>query len=74
MADSFPDRVELDKDVPFAPTKLLLVPVPLRETFIEGYIDDRMVSAVDINNNVKRIQHAVPLSVETIFRLKGGGY
>ena len=31
-----------------------------------------MTAAIDLNKNVKRIQHAAPLSVEMIFRPKGG--
>lgn len=60
----------MDNDTPFEKAKSLLPPVPLRTCFVDGYIDDGMAACLDINDNVERIQHAVTLSVHTVFRPK----
>ena len=48
--------------------KPLFVPVPSRQTFIEGYVDNGIGGCVDINENLNRLQNAIPLSTEVIFR------
>ena len=58
----------MDESIPFAVAKPLFVPVPNRETFIEGYVDDGIGCCVDINGNLNRLQNAIPLSTEVVFR------
>ena len=48
--------------------KPLLAPVPLREIFFDGYIDDGLGACVHRDQNLERLQNAIPLSVHTIFR------
>lgn len=67
----FSHKVIMDKDIPFGQAKTLLPPVPFRQCFVDGYIDDGMAACLDLHDNVTRLQHAVPLAVHTIFRPLG---
>lgn len=52
-----PMSIRLDPSIPFHRAKPLLVPVPLRKSFIEGYIDDGIGAGVDIDNTVDKLQN-----------------
>ena len=51
----------------FGHAKHLAVPVPPRTMACDGYIDDAIYIAVDINDNARRIQNTSPLAIHTIF-------
>lgn len=53
MKNSLPDPEIIDNAVPFAPAKKLAVPVPSREIFIDGYVDDGVGACLHIKNNLK---------------------
>lgn len=42
--------------------------LPLRLTFIDGYIDDAISISVDVDDHQARGQHAVPVALHTVFR------
>lgn len=62
----------MDDSIPFAPTKPLFVPVPSRECFLDGYIDDAMCACLDGGDNIERMQNAIALTVHALFRPTGG--
>ena len=63
-----PAQEKLDDSIPFETTKQLFVPVPRRETFIDGYVDDGIGACVDKGNILQKLQNAIPLSTEVMFR------
>jgi hypothetical protein len=48
----------------------LLVKLPPRDIVTDSFIDDLFQACVDAGDNNERIRHAVPLVLETIFRVK----
>ena len=60
--------LQCTENTTFARAKPLAVNPPLLLTFCDGYIDDLITMAVDIDNNITRAQQAPPLTVHTIFR------
>lgn len=58
----------LPDSVPFGRAKPLLVYLPLRRTFIDGYIDDAISISVDIDDHQLRGQHAIPPALHSVFR------
>ena len=68
IKENLPEAERLDETITFATAKKLFVPVPKRETFIEGYIDDGIGGCVDTGNNLEKLQNAIPLSTEVMFR------
>ena len=68
IKEKLPKPEKLDPSIPFEKAKRLLVPVPNRETFIEGYVDDGIGACVNVNDNLNRLQNAIPLATETVFR------
>ena len=67
-----PQKTAMNDSIPFTPAKKLLVPVPDRDCFLDGYIDDEIAACVDIDNNVTKLQNCVPLAIHLIFRPLGG--
>ena len=53
---------------PLLSAKDLLVYIPLSHAFCDGYIDDLIAMAVDLEDNVHRSQQALPLSAHSISR------
>ena len=68
IRNKLPEKTVLDKSIPFGKAKRLFVPVPKRQTFIEGYVDDGIGGCLDINDNLKRLQNSISLSTEVFFR------
>ena len=62
-----PNKTNQNK--PFGSAKDLLVYIPLSTAFYDGYIDDLIAMAVDLDDNVHRSQQALPLSAHSVFRL-----
>ena len=50
------------------PAMQLAIPVPFREIFTDGYIDDSITCGLDISDNKNRILNAGPLIAHAIFR------
>ena len=67
IKNKLPKAERMDDSIPFEKSKPLFVPVPSRQTFIEGYVDDGTGGCVDINENLDRLQNVIPLSTEVIF-------
>lgn len=70
--NKLPNRTEMNDIIPFIQAKQLLVQVPDRDCFLDGYIDDGIAAYVDIDNNVNKLQNCVPLPIHLIFRPLGG--
>ena len=68
IKDKLPIKEVLDESIPFGTAKRLFVPVPRRETFIDGYVDDGIGVCVNINNNLQKLQNAILLATEVMFR------
>ena len=68
IKNKLPKAERMDDAIPFEKAKPLYVPVPNRQTFIEGYVDDGIGGCVDINKNLNRLQNAIPLATEVVFR------
>ena len=66
-----PDNTNMNESIPFVKAKPLLVKVPDRDCFIDGYIDDGITGCVDINDNMKKLQNCVPLAIHLLFRPLG---
>ena len=58
----------LDLSISYSTVKDLLVHVPLNHAFCDGYIDDLISFAVDIDDYVQRSQQSLPLISHSIFR------
>lgn len=61
-----PNKTQENK--PFGSAKDLLVYVPLNYAFCDGYIDDLVSMAVDLQDHVHRSQQALSLSSYSVFR------
>ena len=57
-----------DASGPFTTALPLFVQIPYREIAYDGYIDDIIAMALDLSDNVRRSQEAVPLCIHGIFR------
>ena len=53
---------------PFGSAKPLLVHVPLRLSFVDGYIDDAVAMGVDVDDHMDRCQQAIPLCIHCVMR------
>ena len=65
---AFDSPVIEDMTFPFAVAKPLHNPIPNRDVFCDGYIDDIISVAVHLKDNVERAQNAAPLIVHAMFR------
>lgn len=54
--------------IPFGSARPLIVYIPNRLAFIDGYIDDAISVGDDLNNAHIRSQQSVPLAIHSIFR------
>ena len=66
-----PTKSEMNDSIPFVQAKPLLVKVPDRDCFIDGYIDDGIAASVDVDNNLLKLQNCAPLAIHLIFRPLG---
>ena len=67
----FPQVEESYKDeTPFGQAMSLLLPIPLRKIYIDGFVEDVMTIVIDKNNEelIKRAKGAVPLALHSMFR------
>ena len=62
LRNTRPEHEEIVKARPLA------IKIPYRGIFVDGFIDDGIAAAVDINDNVERARHVGPLVVESVFR------
>ena len=51
-----------------SPTKQLAVYIPYRSTFCDGYIDDGFTAGIEGSQTLSKIQAALPLAANAIFR------
>ena len=56
--------------IAYAPADELHVTLPARDICTDNFIDDLFQGCLDINDNMARIKHAVPLVLDTLFRPK----
>ena len=61
-------RQELPDDEPITTVRDLSVYMPERSTIADGYIDDCLTAAADVDDEVSRSQEAPPLIIHSIFR------
>ena len=66
--DNATDNDNTIDNTTFKPAMQLAIPVPFREIFTDGYIDDSITCGIDINDNKNRILNAGPLIAHAIFR------
>ena len=57
-------------DTPFGKAMPLLLPIPVREIYIDGFVDDIMTIVLDSQKReqINRAKGAVPLALHTVFR------
>ena len=63
-----PPPIRSGDDQALSPVNELAVHVPSRKSFADGYIDDCLTVAVDVDDEVQRSQEALPLVVHCTFR------
>ena len=69
IQDKVPPIESPTEDLPFSPSLSMIVKVPNDpKGHAEIYIDDFIVTVVDINNNASRANKAVSLAIHTIGR------
>jgi len=61
-------RLELPEDEPIVKVRQLSVYIPNRSSIVDGYIDDCLTAAADVEDEVLRSQEAPPLIIHSIFR------
>ena len=57
-----------DRTIPYSEAKELCVDIPFRKATCDGYIDDAILIALDIEKNVTRSQNSIQLATHCIFR------
>jgi hypothetical protein len=58
----------LPENIPYDQANNLSVPLPPRDIVSDNFIDDIFQAGVDINDNIERLKHSVPLALEAFFR------
>ena len=56
------------ESIPFHPADSLLVQLPPRDVMADNFLDDIFMAGVAIQDNIRRIIHAVPLALECLFK------
>ena len=57
-----------DRPIPFDTAKMFCVDIPLCKASCDGHIDDAILVASDLENNVARAQNSIPLAAHCFFR------